>query len=162
MHLKVSVTRSSMTPSSLCGQGDKMWVLCYSIMYACALLILLSLTPELLPSTPSSPTPLPKETWDGGTLFINDWHTTEPNTHFSDIASTHGVRPSEWCCGKRLNSSYVTSFSASSNPGSLGQRDRSHYLSLTFKPGYTAHTRSFQAAHILFRPRPVSAERKVN
>lgn len=67
---------------------------------------------------------------------------------------------------KRLNSWYVTCFSSSTNPGNLSQQD---LLSLPFVNfpgelrGSNTHTHgSFQATHLLFRPGPVSAERKVS
>lgn len=97
-----------------------MWVLCYSIMYTRCSPNLLSSTPELLPPTPFSPIPLPKETWDVGRLFINDWQTLKPDTHFAAISIHMGQDWERDVVENQLNSWYETCFSAlSTNSGNL-------------------------------------------
>ena len=50
---------------------------------------------------------------------------------------------------KRLNSWYATCFSASTNPSNLSQQARSHYLSLTSRVSYMAHTHSSDLSRLL-------------
>ena len=104
--------------------GNASAVLQYNVGAPHGALLILSLTPELLPPTPSSPTPLPKETWDGRRLFINDWHTLQHNAHFYCIRHTHEAKrilPMLW--RKQWHCEHVACFSAGSD---LCNKDHSH------------------------------------
>ncbi len=123
-------------------RGKKMWVLCYSIMYAHR-----SPNPVIFNPWAPSPYSLLSHSSPEGNLRWWDafhWWLTHPaarhtlrrhcRTHSARLRET--VLPNRW-----MDSCYVTwRFSASPNPGKLGQRDRSHYLSLTSQMSYLAHT----------------------
>lgn len=132
--------------SHSCGRGEKesKFKYCVTVQWAhTGRLILLSLTPELLPSCP---TLLPKETWDGGMIFMNDWHSLHSTRHWHACKTE-----TAWMDVSKLvwDVSNGNFWLQHASPARLHSLTFSH-ISLLF----WGSTQSFQAAHALFRGRP--------